>query len=65
MPHGIRDDDFYHSSRRFWTRHTVLRRDRGLATVLRRCARTAARIEVKVLWISHKIGEISGNLGVK
>jgi len=21
--------------------------------------------EVKVLWISHKIGEISGNLGVK
>jgi hypothetical protein len=64
----VRDDDFYHPSRRSWTGHTVLRRDYDLATMLQRCARFAAQIEereVKVFWIRGKIGEILGNLGVK
>jgi hypothetical protein len=41
----VRDDDFYHPSRRSWTRHTVLRRDCDLATMLQRRARIAAQIE--------------------
>jgi hypothetical protein len=61
-------DDFYHSSRRSWTRHTAFRKDRDMATVLRRCTRIAARIEereAKVLWIGHKLGGILNNIGVK
>ena len=64
----VRDDDFYRPSRRSCTRHTVLRQDYDLATVLQRCARIATQIEeseVKILWIGHKIGEILGSLGVK
>jgi len=62
LPTQIRDDDFYYPSRGSWTRHTVIRQDYDLASVLRRCARIATQIEereVKILWIGHKIGEIS------
>jgi hypothetical protein len=62
----LRDDDFYHLSRRSSNGHTVLRQDYDLAT--QRCARIATQIEeseVKILWIGHKIGEILGNIGVE
>ena len=62
----IRDDNFYHLSRRFSNGHTVLRQDYDLAT--QRPARIATQIEeneVKILWIGHEIGEILGNIGIK
>lgn len=63
----VHDDEFYRPSRRSCTRHTVLRQDYDLVTVLRRCARIAAQIEESetILRIGHKLGEILGSLGLK